>query len=98
MHELAAVSLPDAFKALEMCESGGGRPGRPVPDKPYGFCGRKATLKLKPYQRCEPVWPSGEAGRLVSRKTSVRFPASALLPVENGCGLWTLSCDFVPHS
>ena len=29
------------FKA-ELCES----PGHPVPNKPYGFCGRKATLKL----------------------------------------------------
>ena len=28
----------------ELCESGGGRPGLPVPNKPYGFCGRKATL------------------------------------------------------
>ena len=28
----------------EVCESGGGRPGLPVPDKPDGLCGRKATL------------------------------------------------------
>ena len=26
----------------ELCESRGGRPGLPVPNKPYGFCGRKA--------------------------------------------------------
>ena len=25
-------------------ESRGGRPGVPVPNKPYGFCGRKAAL------------------------------------------------------
>ena len=25
-------------------ESRGGRPGLPVPNRPYGFCGRKATL------------------------------------------------------
>ena len=25
-------------------ESRGGRPGRPVPNSPYGLCGRKATL------------------------------------------------------
>ena len=30
----------------ELCESRGGRPGLPVPDSPYGFCGRKATLNL----------------------------------------------------
>ena len=32
-------------RAQEPCESGGGRPGLPVPNKLYGFCGRKATLK-----------------------------------------------------
>ena len=31
-------------RAQELCDSRGGRPGLPVPDKPYGFCGRKATL------------------------------------------------------
>ena len=30
---------------LELCESRDGRPGLPVPNKPYGFCGRKATFK-----------------------------------------------------
>ena len=28
-----------------MHESGGGRPGLPIPSSPYGLCGRKATLK-----------------------------------------------------
>ena len=32
--------------AQEMCESRGGRPGLPVPNGPYGLCGRKATLNL----------------------------------------------------
>ena len=32
-------------RAQELCESGGGRPGLPVPNSPYGLCGRKATLK-----------------------------------------------------
>ena len=27
-----------------VCESRGGRPGFPVPNSPYGLCGRKATL------------------------------------------------------
>ena len=31
-------------RAQELCESRGGRPGLPVPNKRYGFCGRKATL------------------------------------------------------
>ena len=31
-------------RTQELCDSRGGCPGLPVPDKPYGFCGRKATL------------------------------------------------------
>ena len=30
--------------ARELCESRGGSPGLPVPNSPYGLCGRKATL------------------------------------------------------
>ena len=29
----------------ELCESGGGRPGLPVPNSPYGLCGRTATFE-----------------------------------------------------
>ena len=32
------------IRAQERCESRGGRPGLPVPNSPYGLCGRKATL------------------------------------------------------
>ena len=32
------------FRAQELCESGGGRPGFPVPNSPCGLCGRKAAL------------------------------------------------------
>ena len=32
--------------AQELCESRGGHPGLPVPNSPYSFCGRKATLNL----------------------------------------------------
>ena len=32
-------------RGQELCESGGGRPGLPVPNSPYGLCGRKAALK-----------------------------------------------------
>ena len=31
---------------IELCESRDGRPGLPVPNSPYGLCGRKATLNL----------------------------------------------------
>ena len=33
--------------AQELNESRGGRPGLPVPNSPYGLCGRKATLQQK---------------------------------------------------
>ena len=29
-------------RAQDLCESRGGRPGLPVPNSPYGLCGRKA--------------------------------------------------------
>ena len=38
------VSGALGFRAQELCESRGGRPGLPVPNSPYGLCGRKATL------------------------------------------------------
>ena len=34
-------------KLCHVCESRGGRRGLPVPNKPYGFCGRKATQEQK---------------------------------------------------
>ena len=38
---------------VKLCESRGGRPGLPVPNSPYGFCGRKAALiKLTKVSRC----------------------------------------------
>ena len=37
---------PATGRAQELCESRGGRPRLPVPNSPYGFCGRIAALKL----------------------------------------------------
>ena len=34
-------------RAQELCKSRGGHPGLPVPNSPYGLCGRKAALKLQ---------------------------------------------------
>ena len=47
-----------------MCESRGGRPGLSVPNRPYGLCGRKATLTLN-----EPL-PAACVGLSVSRLPS----------------------------
>ena len=40
-----------------MCESGSGRPGLPVPNSPYGLCGRKATMNcsISELRRCVKV-------------------------------------------
>ena len=48
MDVVGPLSVLSLHGAQELCESGGGRPGLPVPDSPYGFCGRKATLDLVP--------------------------------------------------
>ena len=40
------VSVDVKLRAQELCESRGGRPGLPVPNSPYGLCGRKATVNL----------------------------------------------------
>ena len=63
-------------RAQELCESRGGRPGFPVPNKPYGLCGRKATLNCDPSElwSCVKVTDGGRPG----------------LPVPNKpYGLWT---------
>ena len=36
--------LQRPYTCRELCESRGGRPGLPIPNKPYGLCGRRATL------------------------------------------------------
>ena len=38
------VSVDVKFRAQELCESRGGRPGAFRPNEPYGFRGRKAIL------------------------------------------------------
>ena len=35
----------ERFRAQELCESRGGRPGLPVPNSPYGLCWRKVTFE-----------------------------------------------------
>ena len=40
------LTVTCCHRARELCDSGGGRRGLPVPNKPYGRCGRKATLNL----------------------------------------------------
>ena len=49
--KLFMVTLP--VRAQELCESGGGCPGLPVPNSPYGLCGREATVKLNAQARAQ---------------------------------------------
>jgi len=51
--------LSARFGAQELCEGGGGRPGFPVPNSPYGLCGRKGTLEKE-----QNVWPLNDCVRL----------------------------------
>ena len=44
VQDLGALARLTLHGAQELCRSRGGRPGLPVPNKPYGFCGRKAAL------------------------------------------------------
>ena len=38
--------MRESNRAQELCKNRGGRPGLPVPNSPYGVCGRKAVLNL----------------------------------------------------
>ena len=61
---------------------------------PLGLTPQHSSATLS--KDCEPVWPSGKA--LGWKPEGPRFDtASALLSLQKGCGLWTLSCDFVHH-
>ena len=53
---LLTTGLAVVVKARELCESRGGRPGLPVPNSPYGLCGRKARLNyplVRAQELCE---------------------------------------------
>ena len=39
-HHIYLLTENIRVRGQELCESRGGRPGLPVPNKPYGFCGR----------------------------------------------------------
>ena len=66
------MRLPKWGRAQELCEGLGGRPGLPVPNSPYGLCGRKATLNsnvtisLRAQELCESL--GGRPGLPVPNK------------------------------
>ena len=60
---------------------------------PFPMLSRGMSQAAADRRACGPVWPIGK----VSRRASARF-LSAILSLEKSCGLWTQSCDFVPHN
>ena len=65
----------------------------PSTSPPLSRCYREVSQAAADRRACEPVWPSGK----ISRRALARS-LSALLSLEKGWGLWTQSCDFVPHN
>ena len=72
--------------------------------EPRSFCLPAERLTARPNRLTETLsgsdsvysWSSGKA--LGCYAVGLRFnSASALLSLQKSCGLWTLSCDFVPH-
>ena len=61
-------------RAQELCESGGGRPGLPVPNSSHGLCGRKSTLNRT-------ISVSGQTG---SRRTASLADLRLSLRVDSG--------------
>ena len=50
-HFKLSVGIKPSQSSGAVCESRDGRPGFPVPNSPYGLCGRKATLIVQ--ELCE---------------------------------------------
>ena len=54
----------DVFRSVragQLCEGRGERPGLPVPNSPYGLCGRKAALNQQRQTPDRPVISEGAA-------------------------------------
>ena len=69
-------------RVQELCKSRGDRPGPPVPNSPYGLCGRKATLNLNTDHSEPRIWPSGKVlvtKPVLNRTAPVRFLATSAL-------------------
>ena len=76
------------MQAQEPCESGGGRPGLPVPNSPYGLCGRKATLKNRAQpsrapRREQSLWSLWTQGNILEQSPAVQgSPSRTVLMVS----------------
>ena len=78
-------------RGQELCESRGGRPGLPVPNNPYGFCGRKIPLNLnsarvRAQELCESevAVPSSLSLSVCGLELCARFRAQELCESRGG--------------
>ena len=81
------------FIAQELCESRGGRPVLPVPNSPFGLCGRKATF-VEAQELCEsrggcpvlpvPNSPFGLCGRKATFEEVQELIRPLLVALEMG--------------
>ena len=84
------VSLSDVTRSSAIVFS---EASRPVDNRRIDCCYCIERLEFLLF-RCKPVWPSGKAGEQKD-PGSISFRFSLLF---KSCGLWTLTCDFVPHN
>ena len=76
-----------------MAESGGKMPEIEA----RGVHGTFYTLKASTLPQSKPVWPSGKALGWYAEGYWLDSAQLSLL-FKKGCGLWTLSSDFVLHN
>ena len=58
----------------------------------------RSRPELKRFSVCEPVWPSLAVRRYSGKRRDLGSNPLRLSFLFKRCGLWTLSCDFVPHN
>ena len=77
-------------RSRELCESRGGRPGLPVPNIPYGLCGRKATLEKKKEKKKKKKNRNQRKAKQSSGAVwKSRWPSWLPVPSRSLWSLWT---------
>ena len=75
MVSVRKATLNYNIRKQELCGSGGGRPGLPIPNKPDGFCGCKAALNYntRAQELCE---QRGGPGLSFRPQQAIWFPCT----------------------
>ena len=62
------------FRAQELCEGRGERPGLPAPNSPYDLCGRQSNIKLQESRGGRPGLPASNSPYdLCGRQATLSF-------------------------